>query len=147
MTSLVTHRLTMALGIITNVHNSEIPSYARFRLPGDGPVPVNTYRISDDTGIWALDILLAYYRAIPYKQHYHVSVNHARVARFAAAAIASHGWGPATSDAITVVWMATVGMDAFIRANGASPSARMQFYNKGLEDGFFYNCSEWKEFL
>lgn len=147
MTSLVTHRYTTAVGIITNVHNEDIPSYAHFRNGGMGVLPVNTYRVKYDTGIPALDLLLSYYSASPYAQHYPVSVNHSLVARFALSAIASHGWGPGTSDAITVVWMATVGNAAFVAANGAEPSARRQFYNKGLEDGFFYTCSEWKEFL
>ena len=149
MTSLVTHRLTMALGIISNVHNSSIPDYVRFRNYSDSPVPMphNTYRIGYDTGIEALDCLLTYWRNVPYAKHYHVSVMHALVARMAEAAISSHGWAQATSDAITVTWMATVGKEAFIIKNGVAPSARMQFYNKGLEDGFIYNCSEWKEFL
>ena len=148
MTSLVTHRLTMAIGILNNIKNSAIPANTHFRYESKQRqmLPAGTYELEHDTGILALDQLLSYWD----KQKFDdmaASWNHRMVALVAAHAIATHGWGQATSDAITVTWMATVGTDLFIRSNGAEPSARMQFYNKALEDGFFYSCNEWKEFL
>ncbi len=149
MTSLVTHRMTMAIGILTNVQNNTIPSYVKFRHESKNKqmLPPHTYELEHDTGIIALDTLLAYLSSVDSPPFDTISWNHRMIALIAARIISTHGWGQATSDAITVVWMATVGIDAFMMAHGVEPSARMQFYNKGLEDGFFYTCSEWKEFL
>ena len=150
MTSLVTHRMTMAIGVMNNVKNAAIPSFVKFRNPSNSrqTLPPHTYELEHDKGIIALDMLLAYWdREYRLDQWGAISWNHRMVSKMAEVAIATHGWSPATSDAITVTWMATVGMDIFVRTHGVQPSARMQFYNKGLEDGFFYNCSEWKEFL
>ncbi len=147
--ALVTHRMTMAIGILNNIKNNTIPVFVKFREPRNGEygLPSHTYYLTHDTGIPALDMILSYMDVDNTPNWAMESKNHNLVALVAARVIATHGWSQATSDAITVTWMATVGHDAFVKANGVEPSARMQFYNKGLEDEFIYNCSDWKEFI
>ena len=153
MTSLVTHKLTMATGILIAVANAVIPVGTHFRnkpVAGWFPkavLPLYTYYIEYATGIPALDILLSYLDEQVDRGAYFASDNHRLVGTVAKHCIASHGWGPSTSDAITVAWMAVIGMAKFEQEYGRQPSARMQFYNKAIEEGFYYDCETWKEFL
>lgn len=151
MTSLVTHRYTMAMSILRNVSLAMIPANVRFRYKPQHPVnitlPENTYYLEYDTGVFELDTLLSYLDAQMDYIGYHASNNHKLIGSVAKHCIASHGWGQSTSDAITVVWMAVIGMEKFVREYGRQPSARMQFYNKAIEQGFYYDCETWKEFL
>lgn len=150
MTSLVTHRYTMAMSILINMSHAVIPRQVRFRHKPQNKLtilPAYTYYLEYDTGVEDVDMLLSYLEAQHDTSEYYASANHKLVGAVAKHAIASHGWGQSTSDAITIAWMAVIGMEKFVREYGRQPSARMQFYNKAIEQGFYYDCETWKEFL
>lgn len=155
MTSLVySHRFVMARNMLSTACTNMVPASTYFRDKEYWPegytriLPANTHYIEYDTDIPSLDKALSYFDAQTEHSEYYASERHKLVGCIAGHIIASHGWSETTRDAITIVWLAVIGMAAYQIRWHQVPKNKLAFYSKGLGEPYtMLDCITWKEFL